>query len=162
MAPAGVDLGLCSGSSSSSPSPVRIRSVLKKEAVCGGRAGGWQVSVPAPARRLARLRLGLAGWVCSHRFPSTPTQRAGGPTPGRPRLTVPRVSEWEGGGVSAGARTEQIPQKAKRGEGGAAVGTDQTRAGFPCLVREQPPGAPDTPTEPAARASPPGRPEGKS
>lgn len=112
-----------------------------------------------PGRRLARLRLGLAGWVCTHRFPSTPTQRAGGPTPGRPRLTVPRVSEWEGGGVSAGAGTEPIPQKATRGEGGAAVGTDQTRAGFPCPVREQPPGAPDTPTAPAARASPPGRPE---
>ena len=41
MVPAGVDLGLCSGSRTSSPSPVRIRSVLKKEAVCGGRAGGW-------------------------------------------------------------------------------------------------------------------------
>ena len=113
-----------------------------------------------PGRRLARLRLGLAGRECTHRVPSTPTQRAGGPTPGRPRWTVPRVSEWEGGGVSAGAGTEQIPQKAKRGEGGAAVGTDQTRAGSPCLAREQPPGAPDTPTAPAARASPPGRPEG--
>ena len=45
MAPAGVDLGLCTGSHSSSPSPVKIRSVLKKEAVCGGRAGGWQLSL---------------------------------------------------------------------------------------------------------------------
>ena len=43
--PARMDLGLPYGSSSSSPSPVRIRSVLQKEAVCGGRAGGWQSSV---------------------------------------------------------------------------------------------------------------------
>ena len=33
MAPSGVGLRLCYGSSSSSPSPVRIRSLLKKEAV---------------------------------------------------------------------------------------------------------------------------------
>ena len=45
MAPDGVDLELCTGSSSSLPRPVRIRSVLKKEAVCGGRAGGWQLSL---------------------------------------------------------------------------------------------------------------------
>ena len=45
MAPVGVDLRLCYGSSNSSPNPVRIRSVLKKAAVCGGRAGGWQLSV---------------------------------------------------------------------------------------------------------------------
>lgn len=62
--------------------------------------------------------------------------------------------------MSAGAGTGPIPQKAKRGEGGAAVGTDQTRAGFPLPGSGAAPGAPDTPTAPAARASPPGRPEG--
>ena len=45
MAPAGVDLRLCYGSSSSSPRPARIRSRLRKNQPVSGRAGGWQLSV---------------------------------------------------------------------------------------------------------------------
>ena len=47
MAPAGVDLRLCYGSSSSSHSPVRIRSGLRKKQSVGAAegAGGWQLSV---------------------------------------------------------------------------------------------------------------------
>ena len=41
----GEDLGLNYGLSIILPRPVRIRSVLKKEAACGVRAGGLQVSV---------------------------------------------------------------------------------------------------------------------
>ena len=49
--------------------PVRIRSVLKKESVCGGRAGGWQLSV---GERRTRLPEGLRDKEggCNQRAPS--------------------------------------------------------------------------------------------
>ena len=48
--------------------PVRIRSVLKKAAVCGGRAGGWQLSVGEWRTRLQEgLRDREGG--CNHRAP---------------------------------------------------------------------------------------------
>ena len=61
-------LRLCYGSSSSSPRPVRIRSVLEKESVCWGRAGGWQLSVSEWRTRLQKgLRNREGG--CNQRAP---------------------------------------------------------------------------------------------
>ena len=68
MVPAGVDLRLCYGSSSSSASPVRIRSVLKKESVCGGRAGSWQLSVGEWRTRLQEWLRDREGG-CNQRAP---------------------------------------------------------------------------------------------
>ena len=51
-APSGMGLRLCYDSSSSSHSPVRIRSMLKKEAVFGRRVGAWQLSVSEWRTRL--------------------------------------------------------------------------------------------------------------
>ncbi|XP_034850513.1 translation initiation factor IF-2-like [Mirounga leonina] len=53
---------------------------------------------------------------CTLAGPPRPRPRErGAPTTERPRLAVPRVSELEGGGVSAGAGTEQIPKEGKEG-----------------------------------------------
>lgn len=97
---------------------------------------------------------------CALAGPPRPRPRErGAPTTERPRLAVPRVSEVEGGGVSAGARTSKSPREGKNGSeakgmeakgrrSGTAVGTDLARAGSPSPARAQPRGAPDTPTAP--------------
>ena len=48
--------------------PVRIRSVLKKAAVCSGRAGGWQLSVGEWRTRLQEGLRGREGG-CNQRAP---------------------------------------------------------------------------------------------